>query len=272
MLSNKEALPVADSAALPGRIVPAVDRAARLLAFLEAEKRPLGISDLARRLDASKGSVRDLLETLRTHGLLERDEQSKQYRLGAGLVRLGNAAAGQLDLQTIARPVMARLAEQTGETILLLRPQGERALIAEKTEAGRTTMRVSAQVGRRIPLLAGAGGKIFLTWSEGGTLDRLLDVLPRYTENTIVDRAAYEAELRAVRRLGYALDDREYLEGVRAAGAPVFDARGTLCAALLAVGLAGSLSAERLRPVAEATARAAESISAALGAPRDAGG
>ena len=261
-----------DPANLPSRIVPAVDRAARVLACLEAERRPLGISDLARRLDASKGSVRDLLETLRTHGLLERDEQSKQYRLGAGLVRLGNAAGGQLDLGTVARPVMAGLAEAAGETVLLLMRQGERALIAEKAEAGQATMRVSAQVGRRIPLVAGAGGKIFLAWTEGCSLDGVLDRLPRYTSKTIVDRTAYEAELRTVRRLGYALDDGEYLEGVRAAAGPVFDARGALCAALVAVGLAGSLSAERLRPVAEATARAGESISAALGAPRQAGG
>src|SRR5919197_6715038 len=145
-------------AAPPARLVPAVDRAARVLALLEAEGRPLGISDLARRLNASKGSVRDVLETLRSHGLLERDDANKQYRLGPRLVRLGHAAQDGLDLARVAGPFLTRLTEVTGETALLLTRQGDRALILAKAEAGETAMRVSAPVGRRIPLIAGAVG------------------------------------------------------------------------------------------------------------------
>jgi DNA-binding IclR family transcriptional regulator len=255
-------------AAPPARLVPAVDRAARVLAFLEAEGRPLGISELARRLNASKGSVRDVLETLRSHGLLERDDASKLYRLGPHLVRLGHAAQDGLDLAQVARPVLAWLAEQSGQTALLLTRQGDRALILAKAEAGQTTMQVSAPVGRRIPLTAGAVGKVFLAYADERERTEHLDRLPRFTPRSIADRAAYEAELRSVRHRGYALDDQEYLDGVRAAAAPVLNAQGGLAAVLLAVGLAGSLTPERLSRTAEATVCAAERLSAALGAPR----
>ncbi len=256
----------------PVRLVPAVDRAARVLAFLEAEERPLGISEIARRLSASKGSVRDVLETLRSHGLLARDETSKRYRLGPRLARLGSVARERLDLPLVARPHLARLAEESGETVLLLVRQANRALILEKAESGQAAMRVSAPVGRRIPLLAGAVGKLFLAYADRADRERHLAQLPRFTDRTVMARAAYERDLAAVERAGFALDDQEYLDGVRAAGAPVFDAAGSLAAVLLVVGLAGSLTADRLLPIARRAAEVAADISRALGAPDGARG
>jgi DNA-binding IclR family transcriptional regulator len=246
------------------RPVPAVDRAARLLDVFEAEGRPLGISDLARRLGASKGSVRDILETLRWHGLLQRDDATKLYQLGPRLVRLGQAALARLDLPVVARPFLADLADATGETVLLLVPQGERALILDKAE-GNATMRVSAPVGRRIPVLAGAVGKVTLAHTDPAERTRRLAALPRYTARTVVDATALAHQLEQVLRDGYALDDEEYLDGVRAAAAPVRDASGRLVAVLLTVGLAGSLSADHLPDTGATTARAAATLSAALG-------
>src|SRR5438552_8713748 len=54
------------------RVVPAVDKAARLLAELRDDE-SLGISELARRITASKGTVRDILLTLASHDLVTRD-------------------------------------------------------------------------------------------------------------------------------------------------------------------------------------------------------
>ncbi len=249
------------TATAPARLVPAVDRAVRVLACLEAEARPLGVSEIARRLDASKGSVHDVLETLRRHGLLDRDDASKQYWLGARLVRLGAAARSRLDLAAVARPVMARLAEESGETVLLLRRQGDRALIVEKAEASNGIMRISASVGQRIPLGAGASGKLFFAFGEPPKSP------PRFTDRSLAEPSTFEGALRAARAEGFALDDQEYLDGVRAAAAPIFGVHGDLVGVLLTVGLAGSLTVDRLAPVARATARAAADISTALGAP-----
>ena len=76
------------------RLVPAVDRAARILAVMAGETRPMSITALALHLKASKGTIRDILETLRDHGFLDRDEATKLYRLGPQLVRLGTSSSG----------------------------------------------------------------------------------------------------------------------------------------------------------------------------------
>ena len=225
------------------------------------------ISELARQLGLNKGTVRDLLETLRAHGLLERDAERKQYRLGPRLARLGMAALGQLDLPSVAHPFLVDLAAETGGAVLLLVRQGDRATIVDKVDAGQLAVEVSATVGRRIPLAAGACGKIFLSYVQPAEREQFLLDSAHGTPQTIRDPNRYAHELDRVRRLGYATDDEEYLPGVRATAAPIYDARGHLVASVLVVGLTSSLSARDLRPTGEATARAAQAISAALGAP-----
>ena len=150
------------------RLVPAVDRAARLLEVLESAGRGMTISELARELGINKGTMRDLLETLRAHGLLERDEERKLYRLGPRLARLGMAALGQMDLAQVAHAYLIDLAHQIGVAVLLVVRDGDRATIVDKADAGQVAVEVSATVGRRIPLAAGACGKVFLSSIEPG--------------------------------------------------------------------------------------------------------
>lgn len=231
------------------------------------QPRPMTISELARALGINKGTMRDLLETLRRHGWLQRDEALKTYQLGPRLARLGMAALGQLDLASVARGPMAELAERVRGAVLLLVPHGDRATIVDKVDRGRVAVEVSANVGSRIRLAAGACGKVFLAYGDGLDVDRALAEIGRPTPNTMTDPRQYALELERVRRQGYATDDEEYLRGVRAASAPVFDARGRLAAALLVIALTGSLSVEDLPRAGEATRHAAQAICAALGAP-----
>jgi DNA-binding IclR family transcriptional regulator len=210
--------------------------------------------------------MRDLLETLRAHGWLERDAERKDYRLGARLARVGMAALGQLDLASVARPFLVDLADRVHGAVLLVVPHGDRATIVDKVDGGRVALEVSATVGGRIRLAAGACGKVFLAFSDASDALRHLEELTHPTPRTITDPLAYAAELERVRRIGYATDDEEYLTGVRAASAPVFDARGRVVAAVLVIGLTRSLSVSELPNTGEATAQTARSISLALGA------
>jgi DNA-binding IclR family transcriptional regulator len=264
--------PVVDGAApVLDRVVPAVDRVARLLEVLEASGQPMTISELARELGINKGTMRDLLETLRAHELLARDADRKAYRLGPRLARLGMAALGQLDLASVARPFLSGLAEEVGGTVVLVVPHGDRATIVDKVDGSRVAMEVSATVGRRIRLAAGACGKVFLAFSSfsGAERERYIAALTHPTPRTILDAPRYAAELERVRRVGYATDDEEYLTGVRAVAAPVFDARARLAAAVLAIFLTGTLPSAELPATGEAAARAGRAISAALGAPAE---
>ena len=129
------------------RVVPAVDKAARLLAEL-SEDEGLGISELARRIKASKGTVRDILLTLVSHDLITRDPDGHFRRGGQ-----------RFDLTHLARPHLEALLDAFGETALLGIVTDGGVEIAARAEPS-TDLHMSAPLGRRLPANVGAHAKV----------------------------------------------------------------------------------------------------------------
>jgi DNA-binding IclR family transcriptional regulator len=129
------------------RVVPAVDKAARLLAEL-SEEEGLGISELARRITASKGTVRDILLTLVSHDLITRDPDGRFRRGGQ-----------RFDLTRLARPHLEALLDAFGETALLGIVTDGGVEIAARAEPS-TDLHMSAPLGRRLPANVGAHAKV----------------------------------------------------------------------------------------------------------------
>ena len=117
--------------------------------------------------------------------------------------------------------------------------------------------------GASIPLLAGACGKVVLAY---GVLSAERAAEAAEVAGGPKALAVSEGEIASVQARGYALDDCEYLEGIRGASAPVFDASGEVVGLLLVSGLAASMRRENLDSIGRATGAAARGISEALGA------
>jgi DNA-binding IclR family transcriptional regulator len=214
----------------------------------------------------SKSTLSELLSTLEYYGWIERDDESRAYRLGYALLDFGNAVLRGLDLRQIARPHLVRLRDAIGETAVLHVPTDGGALIADRVESDHE-LKVTAPVGHRIPQFAGAVAKVFLAWMPDDELNRLLGrALPSFTPRSITDPHRYRRELTRVRSRGYAVDSEEYLPGVRAASAPVFDAHARPAATITVVGYSARLTDARLQAAAAAAQQAAEEISRRTGA------
>lgn len=207
----------------PRPLVPAVDRAARTLRLLAARPEGRGLSDLARDLDISKASLREILLTLGRYGLVERDADLR-FTLGPEVSRL--AGAPRRDLATSATPVVRALTASLGQTVILGMPEATQLRLAV-VSAPKATLHVSARTGGHIPLAAGCHGKVFV----------------------------------GKQRLGF--DDGEFVEGVRAVAAPVTDEDGTPVACLMVVGFKRTLSMARLRAIGRRLSREAAKLSAA---------
>ena len=141
------------------RHVPAVDKAARILTVLRSGGEAVGISEIARRIGASKGTVRDILLTLSAHGLVQRDESGRFCSDGAAP-----------DLRALARPALDALALEFGETAFLGTVDGDAVVIAAVAEPA-TALHMSAPVGRRVPIGVGAHGKVLLRGERVGLDD-----------------------------------------------------------------------------------------------------
>jgi DNA-binding IclR family transcriptional regulator len=104
-------------------------------------------------------------------------------------------------------------------------------------------------------------GKVFLASMEAAQAEKIIRSkgLTRFTENTIVDPELYYQELRRVRRMGYAVDDEEYILGVRAVASPI-GGLGQVMSAIWVVGFKASLEEKKMKALGRETKRAAEAI------------
>lgn len=251
---------------------PSVERAFRLLALVSAEPDGLTLSELARKLDMSKGSLHGLLHTLECVGAVARDPATRRYVLGARIYELVQARAQRIDLRRLALPAMRGLANELHETILLGRVEAESVCILERAEAPleRPELRIAAPVGMRVQLLAGATGRLVAAHWPAFRRAAFLAAGPlhRFTPRTITDPAAFLAAADEAARVGYALDREEYLEGVNAAAAPIYGPGGELLALIWAIGLSARFAGGRLTAAGERLRAEAVKLSQMLGAPQ----
>ncbi|MBI5016747.1 MAG: IclR family transcriptional regulator [Deltaproteobacteria bacterium] len=233
-------------------------RAFQVLRLLANSNAPLGVSEIARAIHASKGSVHGILQALAAEGAVE---ESGRARFGVGplLRELGRERGSERTPVALSRSYLEGIARETGQTAVFGVPEGDRLRIAAVVE-GEGPFRVGAAPGRRIPLLAGATGKVWLAWAT----TPWPDPLPHYTGRTVTDRAALEREVSEVRRAGVAYDRGEYLQGVAAAAAPVRGRGDRLVGVLYAVGFLDRLGDEVLRDLGEHVGTAARSLSVEL--------
>ncbi len=252
------------------RQVPAVARAVLVLQALGGDDRGRRLSELSRELGVSKGTLSALLATLERFDLVERDPESRAYRLGMGLLDLAGAVLRRLDLRELARPSLRRLSETSHETAILHVRDGEESVIADRIEP-RRQLKVVAPLGHRLPAFAGSVSKAILATLPDHEIAALLDgrQLPAFTARSITTADQYLAELARVREVGYALEDDEYLDGVCAASAAVLDAGGNAVATLTVAAVRARVGSERLRALGPVVASAAEDVSRRLGSPME---
>jgi DNA-binding IclR family transcriptional regulator len=243
-----------------GYFAPSVRKAFDILKVVSSSREGMGISEIARDLKMAKSTVHGMTSALEELGAVMRDPFTKRYTLGFTLFELGKKAYSQIDLKDIARPVMEDLMEKTQASVFLGVLNWDHVTILDVVES-RDDIKITSPIGTTLSLLAGAVGKIFLAQMEEGQALKLIRSkgLTRYTEKTITDAERYLQEIRTVRKQGYALDDEEYLMGVRAVAAPI-KGIGHLMSAIWAVGFKAGLDEAKMTALTAQTQEAAERI------------
>lgn len=240
--------PKAPTATRQSRRVRAVEHSIDVLEVMAASGRAIGVSDIARRTGLSKAAVHHLLVTLESRRFVMREPDSHLYRLGWALYELGTNVVRGVDLSRAARPLLDRLAEQTGESTLLGILDEETVLYLDRGEAP-TGLRMTANAGRRGPLHATASGKILLAFAEDPDLfTRVIDGPPQQlTRTTITDASALRREIAQVRQTGYATCWQETEVGLCSLAVALRNYTGAVVGSLAVAGPATRLTTRTLQ-------------------------
>jgi DNA-binding IclR family transcriptional regulator len=243
---------------------PIIKKAIEILRLLVKEYQPLGVTEIAKNISVSKSTVYGILQCFQGEGLVSKNSATKKYTIGKEMMRLSKMVFKGQDIVSVARPFLENLVELVEETIFLGVREYDAIKILEVIEA-KKDFKISSPVGTKLPITAGATGKIFLsTMSNEEVIEYLQEKgLTQYTESSITDINLFIEEIEKTRRLGYSLDLGEYLKGIRSAATLIYQERNPV-GAIWFVGFFNSMTDEKLKHIISNLRHTAEQISARL--------
>lgn len=249
------------------RGVQSVERALDIIESAADEQEGKNLTEIAADTGLHKSTAYRIINTLVRRGFLTREDNGN-YRIGHKLIETVSFYINELELQTEARPYIAEISAFLGLATYLGVLEGENVVYLEKI-AGPLALNSFSQSGARVPAYCSSLGKCLLS---GLSVDRLEKSMKdcsfiKFTPATISGIEELHQELIKVRRQGWAIDDEEYEPGHRCIGAPIYDYRGDIIAAISVSGDKHVLTDERIEEVAEYMVKNAMEISVKLGYP-----
>ena len=226
--------------------VPAIDRCFAILDLLVRLKKPLGISEISKALNYNKSTVFNMIHTLNDLGVLEKSRENK-FQFGMQIYTLGKAASRSSELISTVHPYLEKINQETKLSAFLGIRSGMRAVIIDKADTA-FDIKINSEIGMKIPLLAGAGGKVLLAQLSDAEVDDILskNELKEFTPNSCVNKKKYKDMVKTARSDGIAIDMEEYIEGIRCFAVPLNIGRANTQIAIWAVGLKRQISDENI--------------------------
>jgi DNA-binding IclR family transcriptional regulator len=217
--------------------VPAIDKCFSILEFMTQAKRPLAFTEIVKELNLNKSTVFNILHTLNDIDVIEKGPDGL-FRLGTKLFTLGTAAASDSELIQAIHPILETINNKFKLSSFLGILSEHEVIIIDKADHAQK-IKISSEIGMRIPIFAGVAGKALISQLPDPSIDDILrnNSFERYTSKTITDKTEYKKEILKVKKTGIAYDMEEYIEGLIAAAIPVRTFRDDLQAAIWAVGL-----------------------------------
>ena len=248
------------------KTVQSLERGLGILEEISTAGRPLGITDLSRRLGLSKGSVARFVATLVQRNYVFRDPETAKYRLGMRVFELGQMVVADLVVRNVTQPVMERLHGATQETvhITVLTDEGHMVFL-DKLDSTKA-VRPNVQLGVRLPPYCVANGKAMLAFRPQAEVEKMLrGKLRRFTRATITRWPELLAVLEDIRRLGHAENHGEFRDDVSGVAAPIRDHTNLAVAALGISVPTNRMTPEHCEKLARLVTEGAREVSLALG-------
>jgi len=214
---------------------PPLMRAFALLEHVVRADGPVALQALTVDAGLPKPTVYRMLAMLESAGLVAREPDGRRVTPGPRLMRFALDAQLAASVRAPRHAILKRLADELGETVNLTMLDGSEVVYLDRVETA-WPLRMTLQPGSHVPLHCTASGKLLLAQLPAARRRRIIGELPltRFTDNTITDARALDAELATIRKEGRATDNEEYLQGLVCVAAPVStqDGRTIACVAV----------------------------------------
>jgi DNA-binding IclR family transcriptional regulator len=253
----------------PGKERGGVQSIARAFAIAEEiarNREGIGLAELSKRVGLHNSTTFHLVKTMVSLGYVSQLADSRKYRIGRRMFTLAAGALDEIELVSVATPVLEKLTRETGEYSHFAIRSGDQIVVVAKT-AGTGIFQMVDRTGAVRPAHATALGKVLLAALTPSQLERYLETceLRKFTAKTIVEREALLREIDEVRRKGLAFDDGEFDPEARCIAVPVRDFTGRVAGAIGMSGPMWRISLQALQEKSKYVREAAVELSTELG-------
>lgn len=236
-----------------------------VLRTFSADEPLLGVTEIANRVGLHKSTVSRILATFEQEHLVERDAETRRFRLGLGLIAVAGPLLAELEERRVAYPVLRELSERTGETSALMVWSGDESICVEQI-ASHQQIKHTTPLGARYKDALSASVQVFLAGEPEPRVRSLLASgaisYPGLDESSL---DAYLVRLKDDIRRGWSVNYGETSVDEVGLAAPVYDHRGEVVAAVLIPAPRFRVSKDRLQALGESCAAAAGKVTARLG-------
>lgn len=236
-----------------------------VLRSFTADEPMLGVTEIAGRVGLHKSTVSRILATFEQENLVERDIDSRRFRLGLGMIALAGPLLAELEERRVAYPVLRELTERTGETSALMVWNGSESMCVEQI-ASRHQVKHLAPLGARYNEAHSSSVQVFLASEDRERVRNLLRsgavTLPGLDDTAL---EAYLHKLDECLGRGWAVNYGETSIDEVGVAAPVHDHRGDIVACVLIAAPKFRVSPDTLQSLGEACSAAARKVTQRLG-------
>ncbi|KQY15067.1 transcriptional regulator [Rhizobium sp. Root73] len=225
-----------------------LDRAVAILRLLgEVGQAGATMAAIGEAMDLKQPTVHRIVSSLERHGFVDRERETKRYRLGLALFAMGAAAADGTGLRQISRPALLRLAAMTGDSVFLMARAGFNTVCVDRQQGTYIIDSLTGHIGGQIPMGVGPASQAILAFLPNSEVDVILATnAPLYKSFGGLSPNRIRDSLARIRTDGYALDEGDLVAGISAIAVPILPPARDAIAAIAINLTSARLSAERI--------------------------
>lgn len=244
--------------------VPAVDKCFGVLSLIANSGKPLSLTEISNALNYNKSTVFNILHTLSDLEILDQDTHNR-FRFGSMFYTLSRSSERDSDLIRVVHPYLQEIQKQTKLSTFLEMRAGPCALIVDKVDSSQE-IKVSYELGMKIPLFQGAGGKAILSLLPDDEVDKIFvhNGWKSAAAQAFRDIEKFREILERVREDGIAFESEEYIQGICSFAVPLKTRKQNFQAAISVVGLKSQFREHLLAPYSELLKAAAKDVEVQL--------
>lgn len=231
-----------------------------ILKEVSRSNKPLTITELSKLCNMPKSQLYRYLISLCKVGALEKGS-NLCYSLGKEMLTMGVFAMQKTDITAKASPYIKKLNEQLNETVALaIWVEDEGPLVVEWVES-KKPININVRTGSLVEITPTAIGSIFSAFLPE---EKTKKIIQKELKKNLIQPSKLESNIAFVKKENYAYTN-EYLSGITAVAAPIFNFNKELAATIFVVGITEALDISKDSKVVKELLKTAQQLSESLG-------